>query len=188
MIQNTEKKEKEQYFKRLFEDYYAPFCIYAKRFVDSRQTSEDLVSEAFIIVWEKIEQGRLQRETVVEYIRRIVTNLCLNHLKHHAFELNYAVADRNKGPAYTDSPHALYTQKELYEMLTDVLRQLPEQHRQVFIASYIEDKNNIEIAQELEISVKSVIRYKQKTIELLKKNLKSYMSVMLLLMAVKHYG
>ena len=73
-------------------------------------------------------------------------------------------------------------------MLTDVLRQLPEQHRQVFIASYIEDKNNIEIAQELEISVKSVIRYKQKAIELLKKNLKNYLSFMLLLMAVKHYG
>ncbi len=52
MIPNFGKKDKEQYFKRLFEDYYAPFCIYAKRFVDSRQTCEDIVSEAFIIVWE----------------------------------------------------------------------------------------------------------------------------------------
>ena len=145
MVLNTEKKEKEQYFKQLFEDYYAPFCIYAKRFVDSRPTCEDLVSEAFVIVWEKLERDQLQRETVVEYIRRIVTNLCLNHLKHHAFELDYAVADRNKGAVYADSPHALYTQKELYEMLTDVLRQLPEHHRRVFIASYIDDKNNIEI-------------------------------------------
>ena len=188
MIPNFGKKDKEQYFKRLFEDYYAPFCIYAKRFVDSRQTCEDIVSEAFIIVWEKVERDQLQRETAVEYIRRIVTNLCLNHLKHHAFELDYAVAGRHKAPLYADSPHALYTQKELYEMLTDLLGQLPEQHREVFIASYIDEKNNIEIAKELDISVKSVVRYKQKAIELLKKNLKNYLSFMLLLMAVKHYG
>ena len=41
------KQTKERAFKQLYEEYYAPFCLYAKRFVDDKETREDIVSDVF---------------------------------------------------------------------------------------------------------------------------------------------
>ena len=43
------KQTKERAFKQLYEEYYAPFCLYAKRFVDDKETREDIVSDVFKI-------------------------------------------------------------------------------------------------------------------------------------------
>ena len=36
------EQSKKQVFKQLYEEYYAPFCLYAKRFVDNKETREDI--------------------------------------------------------------------------------------------------------------------------------------------------
>ena len=41
------RQTKERAFKQLYEDYYAPFCLYAKRFVDDKEVREDIVSDVF---------------------------------------------------------------------------------------------------------------------------------------------
>lgn len=43
------KQTKERTFKQLYEEYYAPFCLYAKRFVDDKETREDIVSDVFTL-------------------------------------------------------------------------------------------------------------------------------------------
>lgn len=42
------KQTKERTFKQLYEEYYAPFCLYAKRFVDDKETREDIVSDVLL--------------------------------------------------------------------------------------------------------------------------------------------
>lgn len=58
---------------------------------------------------------------------------------------------------------------------------LPENYRTVFIKSFFEGKTHTEIAEEMNLSVKSINRYKQKTMELLRNELKEYMPLLLLL-------
>ena len=41
--ENTKERE----FKQLFETYYAPFCLYAKRYIKEDQLRKDLVSDVF---------------------------------------------------------------------------------------------------------------------------------------------
>ena len=48
------KQTKERAFKQLYEEYYAPFCLYAKRFVDDKETREDIVSDVFTSLWDKL--------------------------------------------------------------------------------------------------------------------------------------
>ena len=121
------KQTKERAFKQLYEEYYAPFCLYAKRFVDDKETREDIVSDVFTSLWDKLD---------------------------------------------TD---------ELYRMLYETLNKLPENYRTVFIKSFFEGKTHTEIAEEMNLSVKSINRYKQKTMELLRNELKDYMPLLLLL-------
>lgn len=66
-------------------------------------------------------------------------------------------------------------------MLHETLEKLPESHRDVFTKTFVEGKKQEEIAKELDISVKSVNRYKQKTLEILRSELKDYLPLLLLL-------
>mgnify|MGYP000031308046 FL=1 len=75
----------------------------------------------------------------------------------------------------------IYTLDELYRMLYETLNKLPENYRTVFIKSFFEGKTHTEIAEEMNLSVKSINRYKQKTMELLRNELKEYMPLLLLL-------
>lgn len=179
------KYNKEHAFKQLYEEYYAPFCLYAKRFIDNKDIREDIVSDVFTSLWDKMdsESFDLQSNTVLGYIKMCVKNSCLNFLKHQEYEWNYAEIILKKAPIYETEPDSVYTLDELYRMLYETLEKLPENYRTVFMKSFYEGKTHVEIAEEMNLSVKSINRYKQKTMELLRNELKDYLPLLLLLLA-----
>ena len=167
------RQTKERAFKQLYEDYYAPFCLYAKRFVDDKEVREDIVSDSF----------DLQSETALGYIKMCVKNSCLNFLKHQEYEWSYAENIQKKAPLYETETDSVYTLDELYRMLYETLNKLPENYRTVFMKSFFEGKTHAEIAEEMNLSVKSINRYKQKTMELLRNELKDYLPLFLLFLS-----
>ena len=176
---------KELAFKQLYEEYYAPFCLYAKRFIEDKNTREDIVSDVFVSLWDNIDSFLANSDTALGYIKMCVRNSCLNFLKHQECEWNYAEKIQKRAPIYELEPDSVYTLDELYEMLYEALNKLPESHRNVFMKSFFEGKTHVEIAKEMNLSVKSINRYKQKTMELLRDELKEYLSLLLLFL---HYG
>ena len=174
--------DKEQAFKQLYEEYYAPFCLYAKRFIEDKEAREDIVSDVFASLWDKIDSFEPDSDTTLGYIKMCVKNTCLNYLKHQEYEWNYAEVIRKKTPIYENEPDSVYTLDELYRMLYETLNKLPENYRTVFIESFFNGKTHAEIAEELNISVKYINRYKQKTIELLRNELKDYMPLLALIL------
>lgn len=177
------KQAKELTFKQLYEEYYAPFCLYAKRFVDDKEAREDIVSDVFASLWDKLDSDSfdLQSDTALGYIKMCVKNSCLNFLKHQEYEWSYAENIQKKAPIYETEPDSVYTLDELYRMLHETLTKLPENYRNVFMKSFFEGKTHVEIAEEMNLSVKSINRYKQKTMELLREELKDYLPLLLLL-------
>ena len=113
------KQTKERAFKQLYEEYYAPFCLYAKRFVDDKETREDIVSDVFTSLWDKLDTDSfdLQSNTALAYIKMCVKNSCLNFLKHQEYEWSYAENIKKKTPIYETEPDSIYTLDELYRML-----------------------------------------------------------------------
>lgn len=179
------KKSKENVFKQLYEEYYASYCLYAKRFIDDKDIREDIVSDVFASLWDKMDSDSfdLQSNTALGYIKMCVKNSCLNFLKHQEYEWNYAEIILKKDPIYETEPDSVYTLDELYRMLYETLEKLPENYRTVFMKSFYEGKTHVEIAEEMNLSVKSINRYKQKTMELLRNELKDYLPLFLLLLA-----
>lgn len=182
MKRSLPEQSKEQVFKSLYEEYYAPFCLYAKRFIEDKETREDIVSDVFASLWGKIYSLELDSDTTLGYIKMGVKNSCLNYLKHREYEWNYAETVRGKAPVYETGPDSVYTLDELYRMLYETLNKLPENYRTVFIESFFKGKTQAEIAEELNLSVKSVNRYKQRTMELLRNELKDYIPLLALIL------
>ena len=55
----------EKEFRKLYEEYYAPFCLYAKRFINDMTVCEDLVSDVFVSLWDKRDSIELKKETAM---------------------------------------------------------------------------------------------------------------------------
>ena len=149
-------------FQRLFELYYPALCIYTKRFISDRETREDIVQEVFSSIWEN-------RKRIV--IRTSARNYLITATKNHS--LNYL--QRNQIPIYAESGEELYTWEELQTLLREALAKLPENYRYVFEKNRFENKSYGEIAEDMQISIRTVERYKNKAIEILKTELKDYL-------------
>lgn len=173
--------KREQAFQQLYKEYYAPFCLYAKRFIENAETREDIVSDVFVSLWDKIDTLDFDSNTILGYIKMSVKNSCLNFLRHQEYEWNYAENIQKNSPVYETEPDSLYTLDELYKMLYDILEQLPDKYRIVFMENFFEGKTQAEIAEELDISIKSVNRYKQKVLELLREKSRDYLPLFTLL-------
>jgi RNA polymerase sigma-70 factor (family 1) len=158
-------------YEKLFEQYYGPFCLYAHRFISDEEVCKDLVSDVFAMLWDKKDDFILHSDTVLAYIKMCVHNNCLNYLKHIDYERDYEDAFLKSTPIYNERPDSVYSLDEMYKMLYETLDKLPTPYREVFMKSFFEGKSRTEISEELDISIKTVNRYKRQAIELLKKEL-----------------
>jgi len=162
----SHSSEKRLAFKQLFDDYYAPFCLWAKRWIENSAEREDIVQDVFVALWERgdVAEWLSRREDAVAYLKTCVRNACLNRLHHHAVEHKYADACRQNATDTDANDDDILTAEALYARLEATLRQLPDSHRLVFAKSFYEGKTHDEIARELNMSAKSVGRYKKRVL------------------------
>jgi RNA polymerase sigma-70 factor (family 1) len=174
------RNDKQEQFKALYEKYYAPFCIYAKRYLQDKEIREDIVSDVFAKLWLS-DDFVLEEETALPFLKTCVKNSCLNYLKRKTYADDYAQHVEIQLPAYADSPESIYTLDEMYKLLYDAIEKLPEKQRIVFIDTFLNDKKQKEVADELGMSVKTVSRYQMQVIERLRVELKDYLPSLALL-------
>ena len=105
-----------------------------------------------------------------------------NYLKHNSYEKEYSRSLKDLDLVYEDNPDTIPSLEQLYAMLLETLEKLPESHRQVFVKTYFEGRKQEEIASEMNISVKSVGRYKQKTIDSLRAEFKECLPLLLFIL------
>jgi RNA polymerase sigma-70 factor (ECF subfamily) len=161
-------------FRALFEAYYAPLCVYAKRFIDDRATREDLVQDAFFSIWEK-RKSIIAHTCAKNYLIACVRNNCLGHLRRSGYLQKYKDKAARNPPEYAEHGEQLFTLQELQELLEKTLKKLPEEYRLAFVMNRFEGKSTTEIAEYMHVSTRTVERYYNRAIEILKDELKDYL-------------
>ena len=164
-------------YRTLFDLFYQPLCVYARRYVDEHEAIEDFVQNVFVMLWENRKDLKIE-SSVRNYLLVSVKNQCLNYLKHEGYKQSYIEVYLSKS-SNAGNYDELYLLTELQELLNEALSKLPETYRIIFEMSKLENKSNIEIAETLQIPLRSVERYKAKVMEALKKDLKDYLPLLL---------
>lgn len=180
------KKDHEAAFKIFFKEYYPTLCLYCKRFIADKGTREDIVQDVFISLWSKWDEISFD-EPILFFLKTCAKNNCLDYLSHQRYEQKYIEENLRKAPSYDKEGDCAYIYKELNELLKSSLKKLPESYRQVYVMSYINGKTNIEIAELLGVSTKTIERYKSKSIECLKKDFKDYLPFIILYIMLTSY-
>lgn len=140
----------------LFRAYYRDLCSTVIRFVYSRQVTEDIVGEVFLAFWNNKTYQHITA-SYRAYLFRAVRNRAYNYLK---FELGRSASlellpEENEPDTVQQPDHMLHLD-ELLRRINEIIRTLPVQAQRVFIMSRFDGRSHAEIAQELQISPKTV--------------------------------
>ncbi len=164
----------------LFKAYFKPLVVYGTRLIKDQPTAEDIVQEIFAKVWKKrseIEFG----DKMVSYLFGAVKNACLNNARHlkvvrkYEFEFDYQ-------KTIIENPHHYLMLQEIEQKIDATLDAMPDKTRDIFVMSRYEQKKNKEIADVLNISIKTVEAHMTKVLAALRRNLQQYIGMILLMM------
>jgi RNA polymerase sigma-70 factor (ECF subfamily) len=169
MVLDDDKKA----FEKIFTLFYPVLTLYAKKYIEDKYVCEDIVQDVFVLLWEDRER-LLITTSLRNYLKVSVRNHCLNHLKKEGIFRKYQEKVSNETILSNENEEDLYTLTELYSLLDKALEKLPDSYRTVFELHRMDGKNYNEIAEKLNLSVRTVKRYQSRTIEILKKDLKDY--------------
>ena len=140
-------------FKDLYRQYAAAMFNTSLRIVNHTGDAEDLVQEAFIDAFRKIEDFNYQ-STFGAWIKRIVINKSLNHLRGKKLKF---IDISTAGPLI---PEAEEIDEEAFEFRVEEIKkavaQLPDGYRAVFTLSAFEGYSNEQISELLNISSSTV--------------------------------
>ncbi|MEM9324946.1 MAG: RNA polymerase sigma-70 factor [Bacteroidota bacterium] len=143
-------------YERFFKGHYAEIVRFSYRFVRSQQIAEEISQEVFMYIWEKRDTIQIQ-SSLRSYLYSAAKNRSINYLK---LELPKTQAQRDiseleigfEVPPPQDDGRAEYVTKRVQQAVDA----LPKKCREIFILSRNAGLTYDEIAEELDISKKTV--------------------------------
>jgi RNA polymerase sigma-70 factor (ECF subfamily) len=160
--------QREEAFKQLFYQHHKALVAYAVYLISDKPVARELVNDVFINVWKNQHHLDLQ-DNLKPYLYRAVKNRSINHLKKRkVIKTDLEELDQ---PADTQSDHLIIV-KQNEDMLQQWINELPDRCKQVFLMSRVDGLPNKEIADLLDISIKTVENQMTKALKHFRKKLK----------------
>lgn len=167
-------------YETMFKQHYSPLVRFAKEFVKDLDAAEDLVQEVFVKIWER--KGSIQISSSIKaYLYMAVRNHCLNQLKAEAKQTFMEDSLNNDIRLSTNSTENLSVSNELEQHIKQAIEKLPPRCALIFKLSRFEHKSYKEIAEILDLSVKTVENQMVKALQIMRTNLAPYLCVIIFL-------
>ena len=153
---------------------YQLYQLYSKamfnvcyRMMNNREDAEDMLQEAFILAFQKLDTFR-NESGFGTWLKTITVHTCINSLNKRKLEMRYFDEMNRFEKAQEEPEEALYTTENVIQ----AMNQLPEGGRIVFSLYLLEGYDHGEIAQILSItestSKTQYMRAKRRVYEIMK--------------------
>ncbi len=160
-------------FESLFRAYASDLCDFVNSFVEAPDVAESLVQEVFLTIWEGRDSWT-PPDNVKSYLYTAARNKALDHLDHAEITDDWRDATSSQEPIRRTPLEELHYE-ELREEVEAAIRQLPERRRQVFTLSRQHGLTYQEIADVLDISIKTVETQMTRALKALREELSAYL-------------
>lgn len=167
-IQNNDEKA----FEKLFHQYYGHLCLFASRILQDDDAAEEIVQDFFVKLWEK--RASVSVETSLRsYLYKSIKNQCLNLIQHNKIKYKHVqsiLSEAKNDQTLQDN----FTEIDLAKNIKESIQSLPEKRQKIFRLSREEGLKYREIAEKLNVSVKTVEAQMGLAIKYLRDKLKNY--------------
>lgn len=187
-MEYIDKSEALASFSEVYQKYRGPFTRMAISYVGDKSIAEDFVTDSFVAYWEN--RSRLPQGTnIPAYILVSLKNKCLTYLTHlrkeqeiidsmksqYQWELDFQIASLE-----ACNPQEIFSE-EVWRLVNEAIRSLPDKTKEIFLLSRMENLTNREIAEQLDISIKTVEFHIGRALKAMRVALKDYLPLFFLL-------
>ena len=163
-------------FSEIYDRYWAVLYRHAYKLLKEKPTAQDVVQEVFVTLWDKIPNLELQG-SLSSYLYTTVRNKILNMIQKEKIHERYITSFGHfieRSETVTD--HRIREQM-LRERIEREVAHLPTKMRHVFELSRTQHLSYKEIAQELNLSDKTVKKQVSNAIKILRLKLSGFISL-----------
>ena len=131
------------------------FVLFSCVFLKEQNSSEDIVQDIFFRLWENRENLSIE-SSLKAYLLTAVKNSCFEELRHREVvrtHQNYVMGSSDLID-YNTEHYLLYS--DLNDHLQEAIKKLPEDMRTIFEMNRFKNLKYREIAEELNVSVRTV--------------------------------
>lgn len=163
-------------FESIFRNYYPNLCHFAHQYVSDKTIAESLVQDTFVRIWENKAQITIER-SIRNYLLQMVKNRCLNYLEHISVQKKYIEKQILEGKTKQEPK---FFEIGLRDKIQRSIDALPAQRQQIFRLCKQDGLSYKQVAQKLNISVKTVENHMGLALKQLREALKEYKNHFLL--------
>ena len=165
-------------FNTLFKSVYLQLYIHCRKFIPDPEDAKDILQNVFLRFWEKRENIDIHT-SLNAYLYRAIQNECLNYL-HSTGTIEVPQCETTnvlfREEAEDNDPHSTLSVLEIEQIMENTIEELPDQCKSIFKLSRINGLKNQEIADKLDISVRTVETQIYRALKILKSRLKDYLA------------
>lgn len=139
----------------LYRCYFQPLCSHAIKYVNSKTIAEDLVSEVFYELYRTKTYVKIETSFRF-YLFRSVRNRAFNFIKNELKKVE-PIDEKHDGIfPEGETPESICLFEEMYQDVQIAINKLPVERRKIYLLNRFEGKRYQEIADEFQLSVKTV--------------------------------
>ena len=157
-------------FTEIYERYWDRLLVYTMRVIRQQPGAEDIVQELFVSIWRRRHELDIEH-ALSTYLYNSVRYLAFRYIEKNSTYSDYLkrLASRMAGEEVNDSGiEAEIFGRELEGQIDELIRQLPDKMREVFILSRRHHLSYKEIADRLSISEETVRKQVYKSLNFLR--------------------
>jgi RNA polymerase sigma-70 factor (ECF subfamily) len=151
----------------LFKEYYDRLVYFSLQLIKDKDQAEDIVQDSFIKYWHQRETVIQNKIAIKNFLYSTVRNASLNTIRHNKVVDGYIQQQGNTEPEDPPVIEAIITAEAIAEIHSAV-HALPANYKVISIMGYFDGKKNHEIADELNMSINTVKKQKQRALQLLR--------------------
>ena len=168
-------------FETLFKAHFRELHAYAYSLVNDWDNAEELVQGLFLKLWERNDWAGIHT-SVKSYLYKSVYHESLNLFRREKVHLRYQALTVSTMDVQTGDAAEKLNLGEVEIHLAKALNKLPEKCRAVFHLSRFEELKYQQIADQLNISIKTVETQMVKALKILRKEMAEFLPAVLFIL------